>query len=157
MVRLMMNLTTLPLSFWEYTLEYANMVPSKKVDKTPYKLWYGKVLNLSYLKETMGYYFYFPPENKIVVTRCAEFFEKNLISQESSGRAVELEEIQDEDTSPSKNTSEHLVEAKKVAEHSLGDLNEPTKYKAALSDTESAKWLDAMNAEMQSMKDNQVW
>ncbi|GJU05864.1 retrotransposon protein, putative, ty1-copia subclass [Tanacetum coccineum] len=28
-----------------------NMVPTKKVDKTPYELWYGKVPNLSYLKE----------------------------------------------------------------------------------------------------------
>nr|GEW05271.1 hypothetical protein [Tanacetum cinerariifolium] len=27
-----------------------NMVPTKKVDKTPYELWYGNVLNLSYLK-----------------------------------------------------------------------------------------------------------
>ncbi|GJU56452.1 hypothetical protein Tco_1230166 [Tanacetum coccineum] len=27
-----------------------NMVPTKKVDKTPYELWYGKVPNLSYLK-----------------------------------------------------------------------------------------------------------
>ncbi|GJZ66047.1 retrotransposon protein, putative, ty1-copia subclass [Tanacetum coccineum] len=26
------------------------MVPTKKVDKTPYELWYGKVPNLSYLK-----------------------------------------------------------------------------------------------------------
>ncbi|GJW62755.1 retrotransposon protein, putative, ty1-copia subclass [Tanacetum coccineum] len=135
MVRSMMNLTTLPLSFWDYALESAtcilNMVPTKKVDKTPYELWYGKVPNLSYLKvwgcealvkrdtpdklqqrsvkcifigypkETMGYYFYFPPENKIVVARYAEFFEKNLITQEVSGRAMDLEEIQDEDTSPS--------------------------------------------------------
>nr|GEU37973.1 retrotransposon protein, putative, Ty1-copia subclass [Tanacetum cinerariifolium] len=103
MVRLMMNLTTLPLSFWDYDLECAtrtiNMVPPKKVDKTPYELWYRKVPNLSYLKvwgcealverdtpnklqqksvkcifvgypkETMGYYFYFPPENKIIVAR----------------------------------------------------------------------------------------
>ncbi|GJT71333.1 retrotransposon protein, putative, ty1-copia subclass [Tanacetum coccineum] len=105
MVRSMMNLTTLPLSFWDYALESAtrilNMVPTKKVDKTPYELWYVKVPNLSYLKvwgcealvkrdmpeklqqrsikcifigypkETMGYYFYFPPENenKIVVAR----------------------------------------------------------------------------------------
>ncbi|GJY16131.1 retrotransposon protein, putative, ty1-copia subclass [Tanacetum coccineum] len=103
MVRSMMNLTTLPLSFWDYALESAtrilNMVPTKKVDKTPYELWYGKVPNLSYLKvwgcealvkrdtpyklqqrsvkyifigylkETMGYYFYFPPENKIIVAR----------------------------------------------------------------------------------------
>ncbi|GKE55013.1 retrotransposon protein, putative, ty1-copia subclass, partial [Tanacetum coccineum] len=117
-VRSMMNLITLSLSFWDYALDSAacilNMVPTKKVDKTSYELWYGKVLNLSYLKvwgcealvkqdmpdklqqisvkcifigypkETMGFYFYFPPENKIVVARYAEFLEKNLISQEVS-------------------------------------------------------------------------
>ncbi|GJX98295.1 retrotransposon protein, putative, ty1-copia subclass [Tanacetum coccineum] len=160
-VRSMMNLITLSLSFWDYALDSAacilNMVPTKKVDKTSYELWYGKVLNLSYLKvwgcealvkqdmpdklqqisvkcifigypkEKMGFYFYFPPENKIVVARYAEFLEKNLISQEVSGRAVELKEIQDEDTSPFKNTSE-------IEEHSFGDLNEPTNYKAAMLD-----------------------
>ncbi|GJV52035.1 retrotransposon protein, putative, ty1-copia subclass [Tanacetum coccineum] len=114
MVRSMINLKTLALSFWDYALESAtrilNMVPTKKVDKTPCELWYGKVPNLSYLKETMGYYFYLPPENKIVVARYAEFLEKNLISQEASGRVVELEEIEDEDASPSKNTSENLFE-----------------------------------------------
>ncbi|GKE06945.1 zinc finger, CCHC-type containing protein [Tanacetum coccineum] len=220
MVRSMMNLTTLPLSFWDYALESAtrilNMVPTKKVDKTPYELWYGKVPNLSYLKvwgcealvkrdtpdkleqrsvkcifigypkETMGYYFYFPPENKIVVARYAEFFEKNLITQEVSGRARDLEEIQDEDTSPSKITSEIPMEVEgfeppqeedipirrsertrrapnrlslnvEVEEHSLGDLNEPTSYKAAMLDSESNKWIDAMNAEIQSMMDNMVW
>ncbi|GKG19675.1 hypothetical protein Tco_0376774, partial [Tanacetum coccineum] len=46
-----------------------------------------------YPKETMGYYFYFPPENKIVVVRYAEVFEKNLITQEVSGRAEGLKEI----------------------------------------------------------------
>ncbi|GJW32254.1 retrotransposon protein, putative, ty1-copia subclass [Tanacetum coccineum] len=127
MVRSMMNLTTLPLSFRDYALESAtrilNMVPTKKVDKTPYELWYRKVPNLSYLKvwrcealvkwdtpdklqkksvkciftgypkETMGYNFYFPLENKIVVARYAEFFEKSLITQEVSWRAIDLEEI----------------------------------------------------------------
>ncbi|GJV13356.1 hypothetical protein Tco_1354897 [Tanacetum coccineum] len=117
-----------------------NMVSTKKVDKTPYKFWYGKVPYLSYLKiwgcealvkrdtpdklqkrsvkcifigypkETMGYYFYFPPENKIVVARYAEFLEKNLLSQEINGRAEELEEIQDEDTSPYENTSKIPME-----------------------------------------------
>ncbi|GJR94265.1 retrotransposon protein, putative, ty1-copia subclass [Tanacetum coccineum] len=220
MVRSMMNLTTLPLSFWDYALESAtrilNMVPTKKVDKTPYELWYGKVPNLSYLKvwgyealvkrdtpdklqqrsvkcifigypkETMGYYFYFPPENKIVVARYAEFFEKNLITQEVSGRAIDLEEIQDEDTSPSEITSEIPMEVEgfeppqeeeilirrsertrrapnrlclnvEAEEHSLGDLNEPTSYKAAMLDSESNKWIDAMNAKIQSMMDNMVW
>nr|GEV63736.1 hypothetical protein [Tanacetum cinerariifolium] len=39
-------------------------------------------------------------------------------------------------------------------EHELGDLGEPANYKATLQDPESKKWLDAMNVEMQSMKDN---
>ncbi|GJT58197.1 retrotransposon protein, putative, ty1-copia subclass [Tanacetum coccineum] len=224
MVRSMMNLTTLPLSFWDYALESAtrilNMVPTKKVDKTPYELWYGKVPNLSYLKvwgcealvkrdtpdkleqrsvkcifigypkETMGYYFYFPPENKIIVARNAEFFKKHLISQEICGRAVDLEEIQEEeDTAPSEITSnipqevedfelpqppqEEVIPIRRserthrapnrlclnveVEEHSLGDLNEPTSYEAAMLDSESDKWIDAMNTEIQSMMDNMVW
>ncbi|GJU82682.1 retrotransposon protein, putative, ty1-copia subclass [Tanacetum coccineum] len=54
MVRSMFNLTTLPLSFWDYALESAvrilNMVPTKKVDKTPYEIWHGKVPNLCLFK-----------------------------------------------------------------------------------------------------------
>ncbi|GKD08551.1 hypothetical protein Tco_1188236 [Tanacetum coccineum] len=32
-----------------------------------------------------------------------------------------------------------------VEEHSLGDLNEPANYKAAILDPKSNKWLDSMN------------
>nr|GEW47081.1 hypothetical protein [Tanacetum cinerariifolium] len=42
-------------------------------------------------------------------------------------------------------------------EHELEDLGEPANYKATLLDTESEKWLNAMNLEMQSMKNNEVW
>ncbi|GJW47757.1 retrotransposon protein, putative, ty1-copia subclass [Tanacetum coccineum] len=84
---------------------------------------------LGYLKQTMGYYFYFPPENKIVVTR-----------SERTHRAHDC-----------------LCLNVEVEEYSLGDLNEPTNYKATLSVPESDKRLDAMNAQMQSMKGNQVW
>nr|GFA57620.1 hypothetical protein [Tanacetum cinerariifolium] len=98
----------------------------------------------------------------------------NLTSQEARGRAIELKEIQYKDTSPSENTSEHLVEAESlkpqidvapirrskrtprardrlclnvdVEEYSLRYLNEPNNYKAALSTPESGKWLDVMNA-----------
>nr|GEV80801.1 retrovirus-related Pol polyprotein from transposon TNT 1-94 [Tanacetum cinerariifolium] len=55
----------------------------------------------------MGYYFYYPPKNKIVVERYADFLEKDFILQKESGRIVELE---DEDILPSKNTSEHPIE-----------------------------------------------
>nr|GEY72949.1 hypothetical protein [Tanacetum cinerariifolium] len=145
----MMNLTTLLLSFWDYALESTtrilNMVPTKKVDKTPYELWIPKGNN--------GLCFYLPPENKIVVARYPKFFEKNLITQEVSGRAVDLEEIQDGDTSPFKITSEIPMEAR---EHSLGDLNEPAGYKAAMLDSKSNQWIDAVNAEIQSMIDNMI-
>ncbi|GJS88853.1 retrotransposon protein, putative, ty1-copia subclass [Tanacetum coccineum] len=72
-----------------YALEFVacilNMVPTKKVEKTPYKSRHGKVPNLSYLKS-------------------------RLISQEGSGSNIDLEEIQDEDSQPSENTREHHVE-----------------------------------------------
>ncbi|GKE34750.1 retrotransposon protein, putative, ty1-copia subclass, partial [Tanacetum coccineum] len=42
-------------------------------------------------------------------------------------------------------------------EHELRDLGEPANYKATLLDPKSDKWLNAMNVEMQSMKENEVW
>ncbi|GJU41167.1 retrotransposon protein, putative, ty1-copia subclass [Tanacetum coccineum] len=48
-------------------------------------------------------------------------------------------------------TPNHLSLNVKVEEHSLGDLNKPTSYKAAMLDSESNKLIDAMNAEIQSM------
>nr|GEV35320.1 hypothetical protein [Tanacetum cinerariifolium] len=159
MVRSMMNLITLPLFFWKYALKSAkrilNMVLTKKVDKIPYELWYGKVPNLSYLKvcgyealvkrdtldklqqrsikcifigylkETMGYYFYFPFENKIVVT--------SEISMEVEGFEPPQEEVilirRSEKTHRAPNRLCLNVEAE---EYSLGDLNEPTSYKAEI-------------------------
>nr|GEY13253.1 reverse transcriptase domain-containing protein [Tanacetum cinerariifolium] len=100
MVRSVMNLTTLPLSFWDYVLESAtrilNMVPTKKVDKTPYELWSERTHQAP---------------NRLCLN-------------------VEVEE------------------------HSLGDVNEPASYKAAMLHSKSNKWIDVMNAEMQSMIDN---
>ncbi|GJT88266.1 retrotransposon protein, putative, ty1-copia subclass [Tanacetum coccineum] len=147
MVRSMFNLTTLPLSFWDYALESAvrilNMFPTKKVEKTPYEIWHDKVPNLSYLKvwgceayvkrdsadklqqrsvkcifvgypkETIGYYFYFPPENKVIVARYGDFLERYLISQEFSGRDYDLEKDH-MDTLPSENTSEIPVKPKSM-------------------------------------------
>ncbi|GJZ79491.1 retrotransposon protein, putative, ty1-copia subclass [Tanacetum coccineum] len=132
MVRSMMNLT-LPLSFWDYALDIATCISDTQ-------------------KETA----------------------RSFLGPE------ELEEIQDEDTSPSENTSEIPIEVKgfeppqeevvpvrrsarthqapdrlclnvEVEEHSLWDLNESANYKAAILDPKSDKWLDAMNAEMQSI------
>nr|GFC90693.1 retrovirus-related Pol polyprotein from transposon TNT 1-94 [Tanacetum cinerariifolium] len=142
MVRSMMSQTTLPKFFWDYALKTAtrilNMVPTKKVEKTPYKVWQGKAPKLSYLKvwgyealvkrdtltkpdkleprsikcifvgylkETMGYSFYYLPEYKVLVARNAKFLENNLIDQEASGSLKDLEIVQEEDTHPSLDTS----------------------------------------------------
>nr|GFC65863.1 hypothetical protein [Tanacetum cinerariifolium] len=117
MVRSMMSLTTFPLSFWDYALETAarilNMVPTKKrhtADKLKQRS--VKCIFVGYPKETMGYYFYYPPENKVVVERYADFLEREFILQKESGRTVELD---DEDTITSENTSEHPIKAESLA------------------------------------------
>ena len=54
MVRSMMSLTNLPLSFWGYALETAgftlNRAQSISVETTPYELWFGNKPKLSFLK-----------------------------------------------------------------------------------------------------------
>nr|GFC00214.1 hypothetical protein [Tanacetum cinerariifolium] len=147
----------------DYTLEYAvrilNMVPTKKVDKTPYEIWHGKAPNLSYLKvwgceayakhdsadklhqrsvkcifvgypkETMGYYFYFPPENKVIVAR-----------SERTMRAPN-----------------HLCLNIEVEDDEVGDLGEPANYKVAMFDPDKVIWQGAMDEEMNFMKVMKVW
>nr|GEZ11729.1 retrotransposon protein, putative, Ty1-copia subclass [Tanacetum cinerariifolium] len=169
MVRSLMSQTTLLKSFWDYALETAarilNMVPTKNVEKTPYG-------------ETMRYSFKYPPENKVLVARNAEFLENSLVNQEASRSIEDLEIIQEEDTHPSIDTSlnhekndleidepqSDIVPIRRstrtrhapdrmylyidAEEHELGDLGEPANYKAALFDPESEKWLNAMNVEM---------
>nr|GEV43778.1 hypothetical protein [Tanacetum cinerariifolium] len=140
--------------------ERRNQTLLDMVDKTPYKIWHGKAPKLSYLKvqgcealvkhdtltkpdkldprsfrcifigypkETIGYSFYSPSENK------------------------------EEDTNPSSDTSLDHEEDDQEINEPQRDLGEPANYKAALLDLESKKCLNALNVEMQSMKDNDVW
>ncbi|GJR58954.1 retrotransposon protein, putative, ty1-copia subclass [Tanacetum coccineum] len=130
-----------------------------------------KCIFVGYPKETMGYSFYNPSENKVFVARNAEFFESNLIDQEASGTDTSLNHEEDDqeidkpqsDINPihrfsrTKRAPDRMCLYIDVEEHELGDLGEPANYKAALLDPESEKWLAAMNVEMQSMKDNDVW
>ena len=218
MVRSMMSRSTLPLSFWSYALLTAarilNMAPTKKVDKTPYEIWHGKVPSLSYLKvwgceayvkqeasnkldprstkctfvgypkDCLGYYFYIPSENKIFIARKAEFLENKFLTDKASGRHVELEEDQEplpDATQVGTSTQQEIVEPNQLVDEDSNetlsvrksgrnrrepnrydecyvvDSDEPINYQNAMSDSESDKWLEAMNAEMQSMYENQVW
>ncbi|GJU76738.1 retrotransposon protein, putative, ty1-copia subclass [Tanacetum coccineum] len=104
MVRSMMSQTTLPKFFWDYALEtdahILNMVPTKKVKKTPYEVWHGQAPKLSYLKvwgcEALV--------KRDTLTK-PDKLEPSLINQEASGSLEDLEIIQEEDTHPSIDTS----------------------------------------------------
>ena len=54
MVRSIMSLTDLPLSFWGYVLKTAaftlNRASSKSVEMAPYELWFSNKPKLSFLK-----------------------------------------------------------------------------------------------------------
>ncbi|GJU76927.1 retrotransposon protein, putative, ty1-copia subclass [Tanacetum coccineum] len=52
-----------------------------------------KCILVGYPKEMMGYYFYYPPENKIFGARYGYFNENGLITQEASGSTIDLEKF----------------------------------------------------------------
>lgn len=129
MVRFMMSRASLPISFWGYALETAahilNLVPTKKVAKTPHEMWTGKVPSLAHIKvwgceafvrrethnkleprskrcificyqhKSFGYLFYRPSKNVVFVARRGVFRERELICKEDSGSTIDLEEIQE--------------------------------------------------------------
>nr|GEY19629.1 hypothetical protein [Tanacetum cinerariifolium] len=122
-----------------------------------------KCIFIGHPKEMMGYSFFYPPENKVLVARNTEFLENNLITQEASRSLEDLEIIQEEDTHPSIDTSlnheeddleidepqSDIVPIRRSTrtqnaqdrmclyiddeEHELRDLGEPANYKAALA------------------------
>jgi transposase InsO family protein len=228
MVRSMMSRASLPISFWGYALETAahmlNLLPTKKVSKTPHEMWFGKPPSLEHIKvwgcevfvrrdtsdklsarsekcffvgypeKSFGYSFYRPSDNVVFVARRGFFREKELISKEDSGSMIDLEEIQEvNDEEPLVNTSgqpevEHeepvgpeditmplrrsgrtrmppefygfhiTVDGEELlSDRTLVNLDEPANYTEAMAGPEAAKWKGAMESEIQSMYDNQVW
>ncbi|KAI3798462.1 hypothetical protein L1987_33739 [Smallanthus sonchifolius] len=182
MVRSMMCRTNLPHSIWSYALmtvaRIVKLAPTKKVNKTPYEIWHGSKPNLSYLRvwgcdayvtrdsvdkldprgkkvvfvgyyNISGHYFYHPDANVISIKRKGHFLEKEILERGTRDNIVSVRTRKEPDR-----YLWHVegTEVLLLAESS----DEPTNYKSAISDPESTKWLEAMNAEMQSMRDNQI-
>jgi hypothetical protein len=123
----MISQIDLSLSFWGYALETVafilNRVPTKSVERTPYKIWTGKHPRLSflkvwgcetyvkrlmsdkltrklgkyffvgYLREAKGYYFYNKAKGKVFVTRNGVFMEKEFLSKELVGARCNLKKF----------------------------------------------------------------
>nr|GEW68240.1 hypothetical protein [Tanacetum cinerariifolium] len=135
-----------------------------------------KCIFIGYPKETMGYSFYYPHKNKVLVVRNVKFLKNSLITQKASGSLEDLEIIQKKYTHPSIDTSlnhkeddleidepqsdiipirrstrtcrptDHMCLYIDAEEHELGDLGEPANYKAALLDPD--KWLFKKKTDM---------
>ena len=142
---------------------------------------------MGYPKETKGYYFYNPMEQKVFVSRNATFLEKEFLQMESSGSRIELEEVQD----PQMGTDEPIEPTSTEHADSVVDLaveqaprrstrvrteperygflidddqnitllenDEPESYDEVLKSSERDLWLKAMKSEMDSMSENKVW
>ncbi|KAM1582402.1 hypothetical protein TB2_029793 [Malus domestica] len=103
-----------------------NRVPSKSVSQTPYEIWHGRKPSLNHIKiwgckayvkkleatklearsvrcyfvgyprETMGYEFYHPNNQKVFVTRTAKFLEDEFVFKGTISRTMEINEINEE-------------------------------------------------------------
>nr|GEY10818.1 zinc finger, CCHC-type [Tanacetum cinerariifolium] len=130
-----------------------NMVPTKKVEKTPYELWHGKVPNLSYLKKS---------------GRTVELDDEDTISSENTSKhpieAESLALIIKEDVVPVRRCArtpkapnrlclnveivpDQLYFNVEVEEHSLGDKGEPANLPPSAKVVKS-KWIYKKKTDM---------
>ncbi|GJW03469.1 retrotransposon protein, putative, ty1-copia subclass [Tanacetum coccineum] len=98
MVRSMMDLTNLPKSFWGYALESTvrilNMVPTKKVERTPHEIWHGRAPNLI-PKGNEGLLLLLSTREQDFCCSNTKFFENNLMVQEASILSMEMKSMKD--------------------------------------------------------------
>ena len=110
------------------------------------------------------------------VARNGVFLEKEFLKGEKSRRAVQLEEVRDEpigsDSISDANVAEQVeapmerdappqprwsARLRQEGELLLLDSDEPATYAEAMVDPDSVKWQEAMESEIESMRENQVW
>ncbi|KAL0292701.1 UNVERIFIED_CONTAM: Retrovirus-related Pol polyprotein from transposon TNT 1-94 [Sesamum radiatum] len=187
----------------EAAVRLLNISPSKSIPQTPYDIWHGKPASYRYLrvwgspayvkrlvgdkldsrsslcrfigysKETAGYYFYDPTEQKVFVSRNAVFLEKGFSSdnqrdevliEESSGESPHNSTTPFEPTVHTdgvpilrRSTRESRVPERYGFVGLTSQLdNDPKTYGEAMLDIDSDKWYEAMKSEMDSMGSNQA-
>ena len=192
-----------------------NQVPSKTVPGTPYERWSGRKVSLSHIKiwgcpahvlrqktsklasrselclfvgypkETKGFTFYSPEDDKTFVSTNARFLEEDFMKDVKPRSKIVLEEKLGEDASASSvrtvltptEIQPNSSESRQVglrrsgrASHkpdrymsygdtlvAVSDMDDPVSYSQAMAGSESNLWLDAMKVEMHSMYVNKVW
>ena len=128
----------------ETTAFILNRAPSKSVETTPYEIWHGKKLRLSFMKvwgceayvkklqpdklepkadkcifvgypkKTIGYTFYHPAEGKTFVAKTGAFLEKEFLAKGVGGRKIELDEIVDPSLHVPSGTTDDVLEPSSI-------------------------------------------
>ena len=90
----------------------------KKLTSDKLALKTDKCLFVGYPRETKGYYFYNPNENKVFVARKAVFLEKEFIFKKNSGSKLEVQEPQTpiQDSMEMDKDSQEVVESEPIAQ-----------------------------------------
>nr|GEW65559.1 hypothetical protein [Tanacetum cinerariifolium] len=126
MVRSMISQATLPISFWGYALETAahilNLIPTKKVSKTPFEMRKGKRPSLEHIK------IWGCEDNVVFVARRGVFLKREMISKEDGGI-----------NKPPQFYYGFHIEEDKISDSILSELDEPANYKEAMASLEAAK------------------
>ena len=103
------------LRIWGCESHVKKLTSDKLAPKT------NKCLFVVYPKETKGYYFYNPSENKVFVARKAVFLEKEFVSKKNSGGKIQLEKVQgaqipEEDSMEIDSKSQRVVETEPITQ-----------------------------------------
>ncbi|KAI3723297.1 hypothetical protein L2E82_34775 [Cichorium intybus] len=164
MVRSMMGRASLPIHFWGYALETAahilNLVPTKKVAKTPHEMWTGKAPSLAHIKDS---------GSTIDLEEIQESSDDATLGETSNQHEEEVPVGPTDVSLPLRRSGRvsmppefygfHITSDGDtfVSDRTLINLDEPANYQEAVAGPESAKWKEAMDSEIKSMYDNQVW
>nr|GEX26205.1 putative retrotransposon protein [Tanacetum cinerariifolium] len=148
--------------FHEVKIAFKNVDSSSRVELIPSKNNYTNKVILTFHKE-------FSVFSSFARKKMMEYFKikcsrikkssLNIPNKENSSPSSHLrgEFLHIHRSTRIRHAPDHMCLYIDVEEHELGDLGEPANYKAALLDPKFEKWLNAMNVEMKSMKDNEVW
>jgi hypothetical protein len=165
------------LKVWECEAYVKCLMSDKLTPKS------DKCFFVGFLRETKGYYFYIKAEGKVFVAHNGFFMEKEFLSKGVSGSKGQLQEtpknvsapidpiqeVQDvvppDVEAPAPRRSIRACHATEMftlltteqCDILLLDNDEPMTYTEAMMGPDSEKWLGAMESEIQSIHDNQVW
>ncbi|KAL0333098.1 UNVERIFIED_CONTAM: hypothetical protein Scaly_2211300 [Sesamum calycinum] len=148
-----------------------------KTVSEPYEIWHGKPAFYKfdeYPKETAGYYFCDPPEQKIFVSRNAVFLKEDFPTSSRRDEALleETSEIpQQNNATPFEPTvptdcvpvlCKSTRESRPLDRYGFLGLtsqleNDPRTYGEAMSNIDFDNWLEVMKSKTDSMGSNQLW